>query len=235
MLAPEEQTDRARWGLGDVAITFGLTILLGLVGTVVVGFLFPSTPDGKAWGSVVLLTLPWLGLAGWPLFATASRGNGPVADLRLRVTWRQAGVGVGGGVVAYLAAWGIAVLTEKISGQTLSSAVGNVAQETTSASRAALTVLALCAAVGAPIVEEIAFRGLFYGGLERRSIPALSAVVGTGAAFALFHFEPLRFALLLAIGLILGTVRARTGSTGASILTHMTVNLPGALALLALR
>lgn len=235
MLAPETRTDRVRWGLGDVAITFGLTILLGLVAAVAVAPLFPDTADGRAWASVAMLMLPWLGLAGWPLLATATRGNGPVADLRLRVTWRQAGVGVGGGIVAYLAAWGIAVLTEKISGQTLSSAVGNVAQDTTSASRAALTVLALSAAVGAPIVEEIAFRGLFYGALERRAIPALSAVVGTGTAFALFHFEPMRFALLLAIGLVLGTVRARTGSTGASILTHMTVNLPGALALLALR
>ncbi len=224
-----------RWGLGDVAVTFGLTLLLGLVGVLVVTPLFPDTPDGKAWGSVVLLTLPWLGLAGWPVYATLTRGAGPVSDLRLRVGWRQAGIGLLGGLVAYAAAWGIAWLTELISGRTLNSAVGNVAQQTTSASRAALAVLALCAAVGAPIVEEIAFRGLFYGALERRHIPRVSAVVGTAAAFALFHFEPLRFALLLAIGLVLGTVRARTGSTGASILTHMTVNLPGALALLALR
>jgi len=56
----------------------------------------------------------------------------------------------------------------------------------------------------------------------------------TAVLFAGFHFEPSRIAVLLVLGGGLTAVRAWTGSTGASMVAHLTINLPGAIAILAL-
>jgi len=86
--------------------------------------------------------------------------------------------------------------------------------------------------VGAPVVEELFFRGLFFGALRKRGVGAVLTIVITAVVFAGFHLEPLRFLVLLPTGLVLGWVRWRTGSTGAAMLTHGIVNGPGAIALL---
>ena len=69
----------------------------------------------------------------------------------------------------------------------------------------------------------------FANGEELKKL--LDAVV-PGAVFAGFHFEPTRFFVLLPTGLVLGWVRWKTGSTGASMVAHGLVNAPGALLLL---
>jgi membrane protease YdiL (CAAX protease family) len=85
---------------------------------------------------------------------------------------------------------------------------------------------------GAPIVEEIAFRGLLYGALAKAHINEHLVVVITAIVFALFHFEPKRFVILFAIGMILGEVRRRTGSTSAAMVTHVVNNAPAAIFIL---
>jgi membrane protease YdiL (CAAX protease family) len=85
---------------------------------------------------------------------------------------------------------------------------------------------------GAPIVEEIAFRGLLYGALAKAQVNEHLVVAITALVFALFHFEPKRFIILFAIGLILGEVRRRTGSTSAAIVAHIVNNTPAALYIL---
>src|SRR5437773_731573 len=82
---------------------------------------------------------------------------------RLRLTWRSALVGAGGGLAALLGASEVADLQVRITHHAFDSAVGTVASDVASRSHAALVVLALCTAVGAPVVEELAFRGLTYG------------------------------------------------------------------------
>ncbi len=228
---------RARWGLGDVAITLGLTIFIGTLVSLAVLALVDGpwdSPTGRAWASLLLLVLPWIGLAGWPLLTSYSRGAGPVHDFGLRLSWTDAGIGFAGGVAALILGSMVAWLQEQVTGHQITSAVGDLAQDTTSASAAALAILALCTAVGAPVVEELAFRGLMFGALRKRGLPVASSVALTTATFALFHFELQRLLVLLVIASFLGVVRAVTGSTAASMVTHMTVNLPGALAILAL-
>ena len=233
----EPSDGRSGWGLGDVAVTLALTILLGTVVALVVNALVHGpwdSPTGRAWASLLLLVVPWLGLAGWPVLTSRTRGNGPVIDFGLHLTWRQAGIGFAGGLAALLLGSTVAYVQEQITGHTLTSAVGDLAHDTTSASAAALWVLAACTALGAPIVEEIAFRGLMFGALLKKGLPVATSVAWTTATFALFHFELQRLAVLLVIAGFLGLVRAYTGSTAASVVTHMTVNLPGAIAILAI-
>ena len=151
-----------------------------------------------------------------------------------RLDWQQAGHRVACGIAALVLGTIVATIQESITGHQLSSAVGDLAQNTTSASAGALAVLAVCTAFGAPIVEELAFRGLTFGALRKMGLPVVWSVVLTTLMFALFHFELQRLAVLLVIGGLLGAVRAWTGSTAASMVTHMTVNVPGAIFILSL-
>ncbi len=83
-------------------------------------------------------------------------------------------------------------------------------------------------------MEELAFRGLLFGSLRKRGLPVLTSAVVTAVVFAGFHFEPTRIGVLLVLGGGITAVRAFTGSTAASMVAHMTVNLTGAISFLTL-
>jgi membrane protease YdiL (CAAX protease family) len=224
------------WGLGDVAATLGVTLLLGSLVAVAVDALAPASGHGvgRAWGSVALLVLPWAALGGWPVLASLRKGNGPRRDFGLTLTWPLAATGFVGGLCGLAVAVVVGVVQQAVTNTTLSSAVGTIASSTTSASSAAVAVLAACAAFGAPVVEELAFRGLTYGALLKRGVSPRWSVAGVTVLFALFHFEPQRILVLLVLGATLALVRMWTGSTAASMVAHVTVNIPGALAILSL-
>ncbi len=217
-----------RWGLWDVTWAGIATFVLGIVGA---SFLtLGSVPVGVQ--ILVALTLPWLAMGGWPLLVTRLRGNGPRLDLGLRLTWSDVGWGALAGWGAIVLA-GVAALITTVFVPDLQSTAGEVATELqNSTGRLELTLFALCLMVGAPIVEELFFRGLFFGALRKRGVGPVWTIVITAVVFAGIHLEPTRFFVLLPSGLLLGWVRHRTGSTGASMVAHGVVNAPGALVLL---
>jgi membrane protease YdiL (CAAX protease family) len=222
-----------RWGFTDVAITLLGTIVLGtLVASLALAVTHPGT-TGRAWANVVLLVAPWIVLGGWPVYASRTRGDGPVKDFGLRLTGRGALTGFVGGIAALLLAQLVAWATEAISGHPFDSAVGALASDMTT-SRGALVVLGLCTIFGAPVVEELAFRGLTFGAFVRLGQPVPLSVLWSSLLFAMFHFELIRLPLLLVIGLVLGTVRAYTGSTAASMVAHATVNLAAGLTIMTM-
>ena len=216
-----------RWGLWDVTI--------GLVGSIVVGLVVAVAlylADASIAVQVIVgVTSTWLVLAGWPILATVRRGNGPVIDLGLRLTWPDTGWGVLGGFVALLSA-GVAAAITQVFVPDLNSSAAQAADELRSSGRLAIAVFALIVMVGAPIVEELFFRGLFYGAVRKAGASAVWTIVITAVAFAGFHLEPLRLFVLLPTGLVLGWVRWKTGSTSASMVAHGFVNAPGAILLL---
>jgi len=89
-----------------------------------------------------------------------------------------------------------------------------------------IVLLVLVVVVGAPLVEEIVYRGLLQGSLVARwgRTWGLSSVA---VWFALVHFQPVEIPGLLAVALVFGWLRDRTGRLGASILTHMAFNAAG--------
>jgi uncharacterized protein len=221
------------WGLGDFWVTLGLYLFFAVVGATLV-LSAPDTPDAQAWALVLSVALPWIGLAGWPVLATRTKGLGAVLDLRLRGTARDVVLGACAGFGGLVLATVVASVIEHLKGSPLESSVGQLADDLGNASPWPVVLLALLAGIGAPICEEIAFRGLLFGALEKRGWSAGPTVVVSAAAFAAFHLEPTRFPVLFVIGLVLGWVRAHTGSTRASMAAHMANNLPGAIALLVL-
>ena len=83
-----------------------------------------------------------------------------------------------------------------------------------------------------PIVEEIAFRGMVFNSVRKRGLGALWTILISAVLFAAFHLEPIRFFILLPIGVLYGWLRWRTGALGAPIIAHMVNNGPAAVVLL---
>ena len=95
-----------------------------------------------------------------------------------------------------------------------------------STSGAGLVVLVGLVAIGAPLVEEIVYRGLLQGSLSRR----LGRVLGLMAAalwFAAIHLQPIEMPGLFVAGLAFGLGFVLTGRLGMSILTHLAFNAVG--------
>ena len=87
-------------------------------------------------------------------------------------------------------------------------------------------VLVLIVVVGAPIVEELMYRGLLQGAFTRR-LNDVVGVVLVAAWFALIHFRPVEYPGLFAFGLVLGVCALKTRRLGMSVVTHMAFNATG--------
>lgn len=99
------------------------------------------------------------------------------------------------------------------------------AQQETGAAHtdAALVALLVVIAVGAPLVEELFFRGLLLRSLSAWFSP-LVGIVGSGILFGLAHFEPIQFAGLAVFGVVLAAVAWRLRRLGPTIAAHMSFN-----------
>jgi membrane protease YdiL (CAAX protease family) len=96
------------------------------------------------------------------------------------------------------------------------------------ASGGSMVLLVLMVCVGAPIVEELVYRGLLQGSFAARfnHVPALLAA---STLFMLVHFRPVEYPGLLAIGLVCGACALATGRLGMAIACHIGFNATGLL------
>ena len=216
-----------RWGIWDAVIT----IFGAIVVAVVVGVVLLLTDAPLAVTLIVGVAAPWVVLIGWPWLATTWRGNGPVHDLRLTLTWNQFGWGVLGGVVALVLGLVVGWLTSLVVGQFDAAASEAALELGADGPKWALVVFCLMLAFGAPFAEEFAFRGMLFTSLAKKGLNAFWSVGISALAFGLFHFEPTRLVLLVVIGIVLGVVRWRTDSLGSSMVAHAMVNIPGAISI----
>jgi membrane protease YdiL (CAAX protease family) len=88
-----------------------------------------------------------------------------------------------------------------------------------------------------PICEEIIFRGLLWGAVERlrwssERVGRFAAFAVSTAVFAVSHLEPLRTTLLVVIAIPIGLARLVTGRLLGSIVAHQVNNFFPALAIL---
>jgi uncharacterized protein len=95
-----------------------------------------------------------------------------------------------------------------------------------SANGAWLIALLLLVVVGAPVVEELLYRGLLQGAFVRR-VDDVVAVFVVAAWFAIIHFRPVEYPGLFAFGLVLGICALSTKRIGMSMITHFAFNLTG--------
>ena len=172
----------------------------------------------------------WACLLGVPIVATIAKGNGPRRDLGLRIRPIDVPVGVAIGVAAQfvlvpLIYWPILKL---IGDQDVSGVARQLTDRATDPF--GIVMLFLIVGIGAPVAEEVFFRGLTQRSLDRRWSRWV-ALFGTAAFFAFTHFQALQFPALFAFGLMLGAMVYATGRLGTSICAHLGFNLVAAASL----
>lgn len=81
-------------------------------------------------------------------------------------------------------------------------------------------------ALGAPLFEELFFRGFLYAGLAPSRLGARGAIVLVALLWALIHiqYDWYGIATIFVIGVLLGVARARTGSLVVPLLLHVAGN-----------
>ena len=97
---------------------------------------------------------------------------------------------------------------------------------------AGLLLLILVVVIGAPVIEELVYRGLLQGAFERRaataSIASRLAAVGVVAVwFAVIHFQPVETPGLFVVGLAFGLATWFTRRLGMGVCAHMAFNATG--------
>ena len=248
------------WGLGDVAVAFLLSIVAATISYLplqALGYLPGVGGNGWAVGEVsghvaigqapavakgfadspialqVLLSyVPlWLGLLVPTAYAVWRKGNGFVRDLGLRFEWKDVPIGLGVGAACQLGL--IPIIYLVVSKLLPNEDVGAIARSVTdkAVDPFSTILILLVVGVGAPVVEEIYYRGLTLRASERRFGPSW-ALIGTSAYFALVHAAPILLPGLMVFALIIGYMAQRFGRLGPSIFAHIGFNMVTAVVLI---
>jgi uncharacterized protein len=178
-----------------------------------------------------LLQLPlWFGLGAIPIWFAIKRGRGVVADLGLRMRRIDIPIGLAVGVFCQLVMVPLiyVVLSKIIGVKDVSAAARQLTDR--ASSPISIILLFLIVGIGAPVAEEIYFRGMAQTIFGRRLSP-MWAVFAAAAFFAVTHLQPLQFPALLAFGVVLGVMRWRSGRLGPSIWAHLGFNIVAAASL----
>jgi membrane protease YdiL (CAAX protease family) len=209
-------------------------VVLGLVGAIVLSFLGAAAAEALGWAEVVgALVGVWAALG--TAVALAARRHGLAVHTLLAAPRTVRGwaalIGVGFG-------WGIVIrIASAIAGAPFVNWVEDEARtrapiegtEVHGTLAVTLAVLALC--VGAPLLEELFFRGVLMPTLARH-LPLRATVVVQAIVFAVLHlttdFGPAAALLTVAVigvaGTGLGLLRVHTRSLVPPVVAHSTFN-----------
>lgn len=231
-----------RWGLREAALAFVAAEVLSLITSSVAQAAVNYRPgQGKPIPlavTIAALVGLWTGLIGGLLYATRTRGTGSlVQDFGLRICWPwDVPLGVAAGLVSQYALIPLLYLPFEQIDRTLRHRLETPAKRDTAAAHGALqiTLLFLFLSVGAPLVEELFFRGMLMRAIDRR-YGSVAAIAGSAVVFGLAHFQLLQLPALILFGLVLAILAKRTGRLGPGIVAHATFNAATVLTLVLKR
>ncbi|HLX87133.1 MAG TPA: CPBP family glutamic-type intramembrane protease [Acidimicrobiales bacterium] len=232
--APKAERQPGLPAVGVALISFAI----GAGASYLVLELLRSNGDpGGPLAELVLSEIPlWAALVGACFYVSFRRGTRSfVSDFGLR--WRPLDIGLGlAGSIAGRSTESVAILPVVIFHPHFRAPDERVFHRFT-ISPTGWLVLALVVCVGAPIVEELFFRGM----LQTRLVGRYGAVAGVaitsvlfGAAHLIGWSGPVTLVYGLAIaggGVALGTIRQITGRLGTSMVAHSLFNAQALLAL----
>lgn len=226
---PSPSATAPPWGLRDALLGWGAAIVMGaIVGALIIGLAgyAGSKADSLPLWLIAITQVPlWTGLLGAPLLA-ARRARGTLAsEFGLAIRPVDVPVGIVTGLVGQfllvpLVSWPWLKLLGKSTHD-----LGQVAEQLVSKANDPLGVvlLILIVAIGAPIIEELFYRGLFLRSLQQ-VVPLWAAIVLCGLGFGASHFELLALPALSAFGMLLAWLAWRTKRLGPAVMAHLTFN-----------
>lgn len=228
------------WGLGDVVLGFAiglagaqlaLAAILGASGRTV------DEVDDLPLGLVALAqTGLWVGLLGVPWVVTRLKGRGLAEDLGLRAQrrdlWRGGAIGAALQIVALpLLYWPLLELLDKAPSD-LEGPARDITDRATDG--VGVLLLVLIVGVGAPVIEEVFYRGLFQRALLKRGLPPAAAIGINATVFGVSHGQLLQLPALILFGATAGILAHRSGRLGPAITAHVAFNMVTVVSLLVL-
>lgn len=219
-----------RWGFGAFFLAEGVFVLVSVLLSAHYGHLSQTGPR-FAPALVLSLVLPSVLAAAAALLITVVRGNGPRVDFGLQWRWSDVRTGFGIGVVGMVSTTAATQLWVYWAGPGHGSSVSELLSGGRIPPVVAVLVF-LHVWLVAPLCEEVLYRGLLWGAMERLRWGQLAVYVLTTAMFAIGHLEPERTWLLLVIALPIGAARLVTGRLTASVVAHQVNNFLPALGIL---
>jgi uncharacterized protein len=220
-------------------ISSSLAVLIWVAAT---GSSTTSASTSTVGATVAGLVGLWVGLAGAPVLASRLKGAGRLAldfGFRLRL-WPDVPLGVGVGIGSQLILLPVLYVPVRLLVPHLDQQLGQPAQHLTGgADTGGLVVLGIFVVLGAPLVEELFFRGLLLRSLEktkalaslgRRASPTIAVLI-SAVAFGLAHLEVLQLLGLTAFGVVLGVLAERWRRLGPGIVAHASFNFVTVLVL----
>jgi uncharacterized protein len=222
-VAPED--NRFHWSIGLLGwlVAISLAVIGTLVLVVALGYAKTASDDYPLWLIAILQVPLWVAFIVVAAFVSREWGTGRFRDdygLRFR------GVDVIGipiGVVLQLVFipalyW---VLKPVLNSEKLNDSAKAITDKGRSSIGVVLLVLLLV--IGAPIVEEMFFRGMVLRSFQAAHHDGI-ALVGSAVLFAAAHLQFLQFAGLVLFGLVAGYAAQRTKRLGMGMAIHMGFN-----------
>jgi len=209
-----------------VALSYSIIILLNMwlvmgIGLDAVADAVEAAPESSSWAMIGELWLQNLMLVLMALFGVGWLSRSSFRNVLRRLgltqpTWRQVGIGIGLGLLAFLLLFPLSLLIEKV-GFGIDPDVDRLTEELLGplmTSLPGVITLGLAAALG----EELVYRG---------ALQPRFGIFFTALLFSLTHSQygiSVATLIVLALGLLLGWTRKRYNTTTA-ILLHATYNI----------
>jgi membrane protease YdiL (CAAX protease family) len=172
---------------------------------------------------IALLQVPlWLGLLGAPILA-AREGMDWRRDLRWSMKAIDVPTGIATGLLLQLVL--VPLLYVPIFWLFGDLDVDEAARSLVGRADGPIDVVALVGItlIGAPIVEEVFFRGLLHGALADQ-LPAVAAVAASATVFAATHLQLIQFPALVLVGVVHALLLMRSGRIAPAIWSHAAFN-----------
>ena len=229
---PVEEAEPGRaWGIGHVVA--GLAIGW-VVAYVVAGLIFTLGDyevDTLPLSMVAVLQAAlWVGLLGVPLWLVVVRGV-RWSDLGWGARARDVWGGLWVGVVCQMFVVPVIYLPPLLLFDDLDISAPARELIDKADGLGGVLLLVLSVVIGAPIVEEVFFRGLALRAFEARMRPRVALVV-SAVVFGFAHLQPLQLPGLVAIGLVCGWLAQRDGRLGRAVWAHLGFNAVPVIVLL---
>jgi hypothetical protein len=214
---------QARWGVREAVFAF----VGGMFVAILVGSMAVAAGAGATSEVTIAVTFlgEWVGFVGVPVWLSRTRGTGRLsADFGLRLGGPgDIGLGVASGLAVYAAVAVYSVVLRQFDHANL----GHEAQQLSGHGLGAgYVAFAIVTAIGAPIAEELFFRGLAQPAIQRR-LGDIGGLLMTAALFGLAHASGNpgeAIPALALVGLVVGWLAWRTGRLGPGIVAHMVFN-----------
>lgn len=210
----------AGWLAGTVASAVVL-VAMAAVGVLDRG---ESTSELPLWAVTVVQIPLWAGMIGAAVLASRAGGTGRLSDdVGLRARWVDLPLGLLAGVGTYVVAVTLLAVAYEVVGIDPERVGGPARSLAERADGIGLVFYVVITLVGAPIAEELFYRGLVLGGLLRRMGPG-PALVLSSVIFGVMHLQLLELPALIAFGAAAAALALRTGRLGTAIWAHAGFN-----------